>query len=178
MEKKGVPEGTLLLKRGAVYWARPDSHHQGLVLNCASGRCRHQFTSFFELTSPYVPVANPLAVVPRRQEPGRNLLISVPALSVMSGPQSQAAMAEPAEMFVVRPASAHGNRMMPLPLVVVLMPVTMTWMAPWGELVAIDLTYLETLTPVVDSQPQLPAAGSPAADCVVSGTLVRHARAA
>src|SRR5258708_27472000 len=116
MEKKGVPEGTLLLKRGAVYWARPDSHHQGLVLNCASGRCRHEFTSFFELTSPYVPVANPLAVVPRRQEPGRNLLISVPALSVMSGPQSQAAKARPARKAVGRPASAPRVRKDALPL--------------------------------------------------------------
>src|SRR5258708_12264622 len=69
--KKGVPEGTLLLKRGAVYWARPDSHHQGLVLNCASGRCRHEFTSFFELTTPYVPVAHPLAAPPTLAAPGR-----------------------------------------------------------------------------------------------------------
>ncbi len=86
-------------------------------------------------------------------------------------------MAEPAEMPVVRPASAQGFRMIPLPFVVVLMPVTTTWMAP-AVLVAIDLTYLETWTPVLDSQPQLPAAGRTDEDCVVSVTLVRQADAA
>src|SRR5258708_40325816 len=67
--------------------------------------------------------------------------------------------------------------MMPWPLVVVLMPVTTTWMAPL-VLVAIDLTYFETWTFVLDSQPQLPATGRVDEDWVVSVTLVRQAEAA
>src|ERR1700680_1815405 len=66
---------------------------------------------------------------------------------------------------------------MPLPFVVLLMPVTTTWMPP-SLLVAVGLTYLETWTPVLDSQPQLPGAGRVDEDCVLSVTLVRQADAA
>jgi hypothetical protein len=57
--------------------------------------------------------------------------------------------------------------MIALPLTVELMLVTTTWIAPL-PLEAMELTYLETCTPVLDSQPQLPAMGSAAPDWVVS----------
>src|SRR4029078_13438958 len=103
--------------------------------------------------------------------------MSTEPLSVTSGPQSHAAIADPKVILVVRPAFAQGNRIMPLPFVALLMPVTITWMPP-SALVAIEGTYLDTGVPVLDSQPQLPGLGRTDDDCVDSVTLVRQADAA
>src|SRR4029078_10928904 len=102
--------------------------------------------------------------------------MSVAPLSVVSGPQSHAAIADPAVILVVRAASAQGHRIMPLPLVAVLIPVTTTWMPP-SIFVPIEVTYLDTCVPVLDSQPQLPGLGRTDDDCVDSVTLVRQADA-
>src|SRR4026209_388062 len=103
--------------------------------------------------------------------------MSVAPLSVVSGPQSHAAIADPAVILDALAASAQGNRIMPLPFVALLMPVTITWMPP-SALVAIEVTYLDNCVPVLDSQPQLPATGRIDDDCVDSVTLVRQADAA
>src|SRR4029078_4331667 len=103
--------------------------------------------------------------------------MSVAPLSVVSGPQSHAAIADPAVILVLRAASAQGNKIMPLPLVAVLMPVTITWMPP-SALVPIAVTHSDTCVPVWDSQPQLPGLGRTDDDCVDSVTLVRQAEAA
>src|SRR6185295_12827809 len=103
--------------------------------------------------------------------------MSTEPLSVVSGPQSHAAIADPALILEFLAAFAQGNRIMPLPFVAVLMPVTITWMPP-SPLVAIEVTYLDTCTLVLDSQPQLPATGRIDDDCVDSVTLVRQAEAA